>query len=753
MIKARLFPSTAAFSGRIGRRSPAFWQNLLSSTAIAAIAGTVLPCASAVAQVAANASDAVKIETVTVTAQKKEENQQDVPIPLTVLSSDDLAQTGQTYLKDFASSVPGFDAAPNVNGIQALVIRGIATSGLDTPSVGVVIDDVPFGAQSNGSADEIPEIDPGDLDHIEVLRGPQGTLYGANAMGGLLKYVTKSPTMDDFNGRLEVGASSVYNGAEPGFVLRGSANIPISSDFAVRVSGFTRQDPGYIDDPALHLRGVNQGEDDGFRVASLWQVVPNLSLKLSALYQKSRANGTSEADALPGLGDLQQQRLPNTGAEYREVQAYSAEVNGQLGGVNLVSLTGFNSNDFTNTYDYTATLGKAALNNFGVSGGSFLFHLVTHKVSEEVRATGTLFDHLDWLVGGYYTGESKPGYLLASAVNPQTGNIAGVLGISNQHPGSAGAYSELSAFGNLTYRFDDQFDIQLGGRESHIIVYNSPAVSTGIFANVSPLYKSSDDTLTYSITPEYKISPDAMVYARIATGFRPGSANTALTISKGAPALQTPDQTTNYEVGTKAQFFDDRLSVDASLYYINWKNIQLTLSTPDNFTYASNGGAAKSEGVELSVTAIPVKGLSLTGWATYQDAELTTAFPSNSLKAVGQSGDRLPFSSRFSSYIAATKSVSLTNTMDGFFTAAFNYIGDRVGPFGGSETRQIFPAYTKVNLSTGVDFDNWTATAYVDNVANTRGLVNGGIFYAGPSPAARIYITPRTFGMSLVKNF
>src|SRR5262249_52377185 len=158
-------------------------------------------------------------------------------------------------------------------------LRGIATSGLEAPSVGLVVDDIPIGSQTGT---QLPEIDPGDLERVEVLRGPQGTLYGANSVSGLLKYVTKTQSTERYSGRIEAGSDDVQNGAEPGFNSRGSANIPLTGDMAVRISGFKRQDPGYIDNPHLNLKGVNEGESDGARLAALWKPSDDFSVKLGA---------------------------------------------------------------------------------------------------------------------------------------------------------------------------------------------------------------------------------------------------------------------------------------------------------------------------------------------------------------------------------------------------------------------------------------------------------------------------------------
>jgi len=690
----------------------------------------------------------VGLEEVLVTAQKKgEERLQDVPVPVTVVDTESLTQSSQVLIRDWYSSVPNLNVAPSVDGVQLLLIRGIATSVIDVPAVGVVIDDVPYGTQSYNSSSEYPEIDPGDLDHIEVLRGPQGTLYGANSMGGLLKIVTKDPSTAGFSGRMETGVSGVQNGAEPGFDLHGSLNVPVTNTLAVRASAFKHQDAGYIDDPALSLRGVNERESDGARLAALWRPSGVFSLKLSALYQTSHLFGASEADALPGLGSLQQSRIANTGWETRTAQAYSAIANAHLGDFELVSITGYNDNSFNSALDYSFSLGPAADGIFGVKGAPFFFHLEAKKFTQELRFTAPVGEHLSWEAGGYYTHENKPNYGLAQASDPSTGQIAGNLGLYDISSG----YQEYSGFTNLTVKVTDRIDMQLGGRESHTEVTTPTTVNTGIFAGVGQPTSASANTFTYLATPRFKVTPDIMLYARFASGFRPGSANTPVVVAKGAPAVMTPDTTKNYELGAKVDLFDHALFIDTSVYYIDWNNIQLGLSTADGFAYAANGGSAKSEGAEFSVNAIPWTGSTVSTWVVFQDAELTEDLPRKNSTVVGSSGARLPFSSRFSANLSFDQSFPLMQDLIGFASGTVSYVGDRIGPFQSAPQRQVYPAYTKTDFKAGVNIDTWTINAYVNNVFNTRALLNGGIGYT-PN-WARDYISPRTIGVSAVKTF
>ena len=221
--------------------------------------------------------------------------------------------------------MPALSLTVNEFGAPQVTIRGLAAGGFTNPTVGIVVDDVPYGASMfAGYGEEAPDVDPSDLARIEVLRGPQGTLYGASSLGGLIKFVTVDPSTDGVSGNVQMGTSSVYNGAGLGYSVRGGVNVPLSDTVAIRASGFTREDPGYIDDPALHSEGVNEGHAAGGRLAALWRPSDVLSLKLSAVIQHSTLDGSPTVDLQPGLVGLQQSDARGSGSYDKRLQAYSA---------------------------------------------------------------------------------------------------------------------------------------------------------------------------------------------------------------------------------------------------------------------------------------------------------------------------------------------------------------------------------------------------------------------------------------------
>jgi len=716
-------------------------------------------------------SEETKLEEVVVTAQKRTERLQDVPVPVTAINTQALVEQNQLRLQDYYSSVPGlsFTTGGTSRTAPNLAIRGLTTGGNYTnPTVGIVVDDVPYGSSAGiGGGASMPDFDPGDLARVEVLRGPQGTLYGASSLGGLLKFVTVDPSTEGFSGRVQAGMSSVYNGAELGYNARGVVNVPIGDTFAVRASGFARRDPGYIDNVQSGEDGVNRTDVAGGLLSALWRPSEALSLKLNALYQDIKAHGFSKVDPYLGLGDLQQSVLRGIGGSHKQLGVYTAILKAKLGDVDLTSVSGYSVNTFSYSSDWGhlglgAFLSGLAQNGFpalgipgfGVSGVAQIEDNKTDKFSQELRLSGSIGQHLDWLLGGFYNHEDTAWMQDESAIDPATGARVGSL-VNFTFPTTV---AEYAGFADLTYHFTDRFNVQFGGRESQIrqtYTETDSGPSVLLFDGapspfVQPTVHAKDSSFTYLVTPQLKISPNLMVYTRLASGYRVGGPN-FLCAAFNIPCHFKPDTTTNYELGAKGNVFDHSLSFDASLYYIDWKDVQLNTAIPNGPAYLANGGAAKSEGVELSVETRPLTGLTLAAWATWNHAVLTQSLPP-AAGVYGVSGDRLPFSSRFSGHFSVQQDFPFTSTLNGFVGASVSYVGDRLDGFTSTAQRYDVPGYAQVDMRAGVRRDSWRVNVFVTNIADKRGLLSGSLF--PPSYLTGFsYIQPRTVGLSVSTTF
>lgn len=717
-------------------------------------------CAFAQQEAGSSSGTNLVLEEIIVTAQKREERLQDVPVAVTAVISDSLLEQNQLKAQEFFSSVPSVNLQFQNNRAN-LAIRGITTGPVTgNPVVGYTIDDIPYGSSAGiaGLFGSAPDLDPSELARIEVLRGPQGTLYGAASIGGLVKYVTVDPSTDRMSGAVAVGTHTIRGaGGELGNNVRGAINIPLGETFAVRASAFTREDPGYIDNVLTDEQGVNGVEVSGARLSSLWLPSDTLSVKLSALYQDTEVSGSSNIDVRLGSRDLQNDHF-GTGRSDWEHQVYSAIVTAQLGSAELTSLTAYSDNTNYDVVDFTASPLTGALPFFYPDAGVDQFGNVlrqdysSSKFTQEVRLATPIGERLDWLVGAFYTDETNKYVIQSFATDAADGAVIDLPILWRD----ALEFAEYAAFTDLTVRFTDRFDVQVGARfsENRQTLHHREWTVFGGFLARDP--KSKEHAVTYLFTPRFLISPDHMVYARFATGYRPGGPN-AVCNDVDIPCKYSPDKTRNYEVGAKGDVLGGALSYDVSVYRIDWKDLQVTeIDVSGTFNYNANASRARSQGTELSLQSSPLEGLTLALWGAYTDATLREDFSALST-AFARAGDRLPYSSRVSGRFSANQEFYLANGMSVRVGGSVTYVGDRVGEFVPSPVlasqRQQYPSYTKIDLHAGIQYQTWKANLFVQNVTDKRGRTGGGFNnQTNYNEYWFNYIQPRTIGLSLEKT-
>jgi len=682
------------------------------------------------------------LEEVIVTAQKRDERLQDVPVPVTVLNADTLVDRNQLRIQDYFSSVPGLSFSTNSQGDAFIAVRGITTGpGSGNPTVGITVDDVPYGSSSTygGFNPPAPDIDPGELRSVEVLRGPQGALYGASSIGGLLKFVTVDPSTDAFSGRVQTGLSDVHNGSQLGYNVRGGINVPLGDTVAIRASAFTRTDPGFIDNVVTGQEDANKVRVSGGRLAALWRPSEMFSAKVSALFQDTKGFGSQDVSIGPGFGDLQQDTQNGTGEYEKKVQTYTATLTAKLTSIELTSLTGYNIYSLTDSLDLGAPYALPE-------------DVRSSKVSEEIRASMHIGTILDWLVGFFFTHEDSRVSQALLILGDDTGQPASVYG-SARWPTT---YTEYALFSDLTFHLTDRFDFQVGGRESYNRqTYSEVDIGYGAAEPaIQPEVKTHDNSFTYLLTPTFKLSPDMMIYARFASGYRPGGPNATCTLLN-VPCAFSPDKTQNYDLGIKGDLLNRMISYDASLYYIDWKDIQL--NTSRNFsTFYANGSKARSQGLELSLIARPLSGTTINAQFSWSDAKLTEPLPPNSTVS-GADGDRLPFSARITGGLTVQQDIVISDDLTAFANVAENYLGPRVGTFqplgdpGTVPVRQNYGGYVTTDARAGLRFQHWAVTAFLTNATDKRGLLDGGL--GAINPTVFDIIQPRTVGLSVAREF
>lgn len=678
------------------------------------------------------------IEKVVVTAQKRNEELRVVPQSVTALSEKTLENQQLNNFTDYAPLVPGMQIETTQPGMARIVLRGINAGGVGS-TVGVYLDETPYGssnALSNGSINT-PDLDTFDIKRVEVLRGPQGTLYGSSTLGGLLKFVTNAPDASGFEGKAMVGFDAISDGGV-GWTAKGMLNVPLADDLAVRVSGFTRTDAGYIDDPLRGLNDINDTQSFGYRASALYTPTEKFSARLTAISQDINADNNSAVDLVlssatsiakpytPLFGDLNQSHSYDqfNDVKYRQ---YNGTLDYDFGFATLTSVTSFD------TFRQESLV--EATNIYGTSLGT---DTDLDKFVQEVRLTSPASDKFEWLLGFYYTDED------ATFAQELTG-IGGLFVDSK--------FKETAGFANATYYFTPRFDLSLGGRYA---TNDQEATQGGPLAPATH-NTSSEDVFTYAVAPRFRLSDETMIYGRVAKGYRPGGPNVIPPAAPpGTPTSYGADNLTNYEAGVKTDL-TDRLSVDLSVFFIDWSDIQL-LNVVNGYGINDNGGSAESKGFEWTITYVPIDGLNVLFTGAYTDAELTE---DTSIFVGGLKGDALPFSAKWQTALSADYSYALPDDVIGTLGVTWAYVGDRLENFDTTFGRLELPSYNTVDLRAGLDFDVWTVQLFAKNVGDERGIQSFQTSYAPlPPPTAfgvggrsATVITPRTIGMTATVRF
>ena len=767
-------------------------KSLFVSTALAAFAipgAAFAQDATAAAAAAASTQDPAAAtadsenegpEVIVVTAQKRTQVLIDVPQSITVVGGDTLENLQATNFQDYLKLVPGLQLDQSNPGEGRLIIRGLNTGGVAS-TVATYLDETPFGSSTglvNGGV-LAGDFDVFDVARIEVLRGPQGTLYGASSLGGLMKFVTNEPNVTKVEARGRVALEDTKDG-DIGYRAQGVVNFPVSDTIAIRASGSYRKDGGFVDssgdtyftplgDPITSddKNNINGVKSYGGRASILFKPSDVFDLRLSANLQNIRTNNPTVVESDPEdpdkelNGDLVQARFaePFGDLDYR---VYNGLLNYDLGFGTITSSTSFSKQNQTRRQDLTFNLSWIIEMFSGVANELVLDQNTNHKkFTQELRLASHEDDRFEWLVGGYYTNEDGLIFQEYVTLAPGTDNVITTpLGVLAEVSLDSD-YKEIAGFANATVHFG-QFHIDFGGRYSHNS-QDAAQTGTGALAGGLPIntdLHSSDDVFTYSVAPRYEINEHASVYARIAKGYRPGGPNVVPpNPPANLPTTYDPDTTTSFELGFKGETADRRASLDVAVYHINWNDIQLFTSI-NNFGLNINGGNAKVDGVEFTGSWRPVKGLNTSINFAYTNARLADDLPPVGGVVSAFDGDRLPFTPKFSLGANVDYSWSLSGTTEAFVGASLRTLTNQVTDYDAAffdahdEHRKI-DGYSVFDLRGGVDFGKFSVEAYAKNLFDADGrtstvgtTANGAPIYPNGALGTGV-IRPRTIGISL----
>jgi outer membrane receptor protein involved in Fe transport len=688
-----------------------------------------------------------------VTASKRREEISKTGISVSAVSGEELEDRSANSLQDYLAFIPGVSLqSGGTPGYGEVSIRGIAAQSVGATTA-TYIDGVPFGPTSALTENALFTLDmnPTDLDHVEVLKGPQGTLYGASSMGGLIKYVTRAPDLNAFEFRATEDYNQAANGG-PGAKISGAVSVPlIPGELAVRLNGYYLHEGGYITDVGVGGEDTNRDNNRGFHGSLLYSPFEALSIRLNAITQDTSVHGQDVVDVdlatgRPVYGGWTQLRYlvePFTNS----VRLYSAEIHYRVGKFDLVSATSYSSLDPYSASDITAvyqSLGLPLASPQTPIGGYSEFP--SHKVTQELRLDADRMGPVEWMAGVFFQHEDDVDHVYVPQLSLPTLTPLADLDESFR----SGTLTEYAGFANLTYYVVPSFDLTAGFRDSHISqtsyrgqagLLRNPANPSEYNTSYQEFSESSD---TYSFGARWRITDDILWYARAASGYRPGGGRT---IPVGAPPgyadYYNADSLWDYESGIKVRALGGRLTFDADAFWINWKNIQTLQPLPGSIIVNDgNAGTAISRGAEAEVKYIPVKGLTVGANGAFTQAKFTQTVPT-----IAENGEPLFYVPKYTATAYGDYSHPIGGGWNGFVGADYQYTAERL-----DTNRTPLPAYSIWNFHVGVRDSHFRANVYVNNLTNKMaylGYGNGG--YGGPYGFA--VNQPRTVGVMFSQTF
>ncbi|KAF1014963.1 MAG: Pesticin receptor [Stenotrophomonas maltophilia] len=709
----------------------------------------------------AAAGAARTLDTVVVTAAKLKESVREIAGSVSAVTDQQLQDIGAQSLADYIQRTPGVVFNNYQPGVSHVVMRGIATSAGNVqgqPTTGYFLNEVPL--TEPGWTIAIPDIDAFDLNRVEVLRGPQGTLFGSASMGGAVNYVANVADTGAFDAAAEVTVSQTRN-ADVGFAGKAMVNVPIKQDLlAVRAVVQYRDDPGFIDNIGTGKDGANSSTLDSGRLSLV--LTPNEGTTLTWLSLLQNSDSDDNSYQIAGLGDLKRRTaLPEY--THTKVAVHSLRLDQDLGFADLTALLAYQKKKQDWRFDYTPV--RAAYNaDLGLdltaplyiaSGGES-----TGK-SIELRLSSKPGGRIDWLVGGMYFDSDK-------SLHEQLGAEGAAAAFDRSllfGPGSGAVIapggqifngfltylsgSEAALFDEASVHFNTQWKLTVGGRlfRNKVRTFSTQAgFSTWPGAPKVSTQQTKEDGFNPKVSLTWQVTPDVMVYGLVSEGFRFGEPNTAGLSAYPVPSSSKSDSLVNYELGTRTSWAGGRLLLDATLFYVYWKGIQLRLQTPDLFNYVSNGGKAYSRGVELSATWRPVDAFEWRASATWQrarlDEDLFILYYGTAPK-----GSQLPGSADW----------TVSNLLSWHFDARFSptlslshqYVGGGISDLN-SAVPGVTPNrqgnYNLFDLRYRMTFGNTDVTLFGSNLTDKRGITRSVTETNGIGEGL---VRPRTVGVTV----
>jgi outer membrane receptor protein involved in Fe transport len=754
-MKVKLLASAAAVT--IAAIAPAMAQEAASTDAPAQKVEEIDP--------AAQAGELI------VTATRRAERIQDVPISVSAFQQEELTEKGIVGFEGIARETPGVILNRPTQNFNNFTARGIATNGYNAnlqSSVAVYIDELPVSTIGNTTV-----VDPNlfDVERVEFLRGPQGTLFGSGSLSGAMRILTKAPNLSNFD------TSALVD-----FGLTGSdsfrqrynlmVNVPIVSDtLAVRAVGFYRNEEGYLDNVGTGVKNSNTLVDWGGRLVTLWKPTDRLSIKLLGSYEDSDPKDSSLTS--PSLG--REKRVSDQPDRFTGKQTIAnATIDYEFDVARLTSSSTYSRFNQQFFLDLAGTFPPGSFPGSPIAFG--LDASARDRVFvQETRLVSSLDGPLQFAVGGFYLRRRRDTDFLYRS-SPEFLAARGFTGLPDQYYQKQYTYQineELAGFGELTYRFSPRFWLTGGMRYGRISAqgFTKPggylatapsfadlnylqAALAGVrgangqflpvnFTQFTPYaavtgVKATGQKPQWKASASFKPSETLTTYATFSTGFRAPIVNAfagrASVVDQAdiiIPDGASSDDLKSYEVGAKGRWLDGRVTINVAAYYIDWSNIQAQANrVSDSVQFATNIGAAVSKGFEVEMGVVPATDVFIGFNMAYNDSKITELTAAEAAISGAVLGHRLS-APRLQGALYTSYGVDLGNGAKGTFAINAQYVGEynssfpntpgrpnqRLSTFGETD------AYVNLNASFGVKKGRWNGQLYVENLTDDHSVV------------------------------
>jgi len=706
-------------------------------------------------------------EEIIVQAQKRSQSVQDVPVSITALSEKFLEERNIDEFSDFARLVPSLSFQDQGGGQGQIAIRGIASAPVagDEPanqeSVGIYFGEVPV-AMSRFN----PDLGLFDVSSVSVLRGPQGTLYGAGSLAGTIKIEPNQPNADSFEGAVQTQMSGTKNG---GLNYRANSmiNAPIvDGKLALRAVLSTRFDDGFVDNVARNIDDIDDERTTTGRVIGKFTPNDQFSVTGTYLFQSTDTDGFPSNDLLVGGNDIGLDSLEQSrGAEEGitdDFGLYNLVLEYAFDNFNVVSSSSYIDRDLDFDIDLSSGL-EILLDT------DDLLYAVQDKTKlkdfvQEVRFTSINDSSFQWLVGGFYTNQDRfyenTLIALGGAAGPDvtTDEFGGPLFIAQQNINE----KQVAVFGEFSYQLTDRLKAIIGGRWFDV-TQDFTIASDGIFngGQTSNEAVAKEDGFNPKFLLSYAVNDDILINAQAAQGFRLGGPNdpipfspceaelTAIGLTEGPQSFDS-ESLWNYELNAKTSWLDRRLVANAAVFYIDYEDIQATRRLNCGFGFTDNAGSARSVGVEMELFAKLAERIDISFGGSYVDAKLNS-----DETLIGSNGDRLPLHPRLSLNGSFRYTFNIFDDWEAYGAFDYSYTGEIISVLD-YDTDPTLPqpldAYHIGGLRFGLKRDEFEVALFVDNVWDERAELFERSFF-GDLQRFKFRNQPRTVGVSARTHF